>query len=339
MASTDTDTDSRASADTDTDTDAAVPDAPGATPLVRVEGIYAKLECTNPCGSIKDRIADYILRESEARGLLRPGMRIIEATSGNTGIAFAHFARQRGYPMTVVMPENMTDERKDIVRAFGADLILCSAKGSFAEAARIRDELAHVNGWFNPDQFSNPLNEECHFETTGRELLGQVAEQTGRPIGAFVAGVGTGGTLIGVGRRLRAAFPEVRIVAVEPAESAVMTGGTPGAHAIFGIGDGFVPALATDGKGGLHPLIDEVIRVKSDDAKAAALRLADMHGYCVGISSGANFLAAKRLAERLDVVTTVFADGYAKYKSHGLKHCSEGRCRFEHSPIQDRSTK
>jgi len=314
----------------------AATDVPGATPLVVVGGIYAKLECTNPCGSIKDRIADYILRESEARGLLSPGTRIIEATSGNTGIAFAHFARLRGYPLTVVMPENMTEERKEIVRSFGAELILCSAEGSFAEAARIRDELAREHGWFNPDQFSNPLNEECHFETTGRELLCQVAEHTNDPIGAFVAGVGTGGTLIGVGRRLRAQYPGVRIVAVEPEESAVMTGGSPGRHAIFGIGDGFIPALAGDGHGGLHPLIDEVIRVKSDDAKAAARELAEVHGFCVGISSGANFLAAKRLAERFEVVTTVFADGYAKYKSHGLTHCSEGRCRFEHDPVQDR---
>lgn len=313
-------------------------DLPGDTPLVVVDGIYAKLECTNPCGSIKDRIADYILRESEARGLLRPGTRIVEATSGNTGIAFAHFARLRGYPMTVVMPEDMTEERKEIVRSFGAELILCSAEGSFAEAARIRDELASRHGWFNPDQFSNPLNEECHFETTGRELLRQVAEHTARPIDAFVAGVGTGGTLVGVGRRLRAASSDVRVVAVEPEESAVMSGGAPGRHAIFGIGDGFVPALAGDGHGGLHPLIDEVIRVGSDDAKAAARRLGEVHGFCVGISSGANYLAARRLAERYEVVATVFADGYAKYRSHGLAHCSAGRCRFEHEPVQDRGS-
>jgi cysteine synthase A len=305
----------------------------GGTPLVKVEGIYAKLECTNPCGSIKDRIGKYILEESARRGLLAPGQRIVEATSGNTGIAFAYFARQLGHPVTIVMPENMTDERKQVLRRMGADVILCSAEGSFAEAARIRDQLAKENGWFNPDQFSNPLNVECHERTTGSEIVEQLRLRHVEPVDAFVAGVGTGGTLIGVGRRLRASFPTVRLAAVEPTESAVMSGGQGGAHGISGIGDGFIPAIASDGSGGVHSLIDEVICVSTEEAREAAQHLADAHGYCVGVSSGANFVAAKRLAERHRTVVTVFADGYAKYLSVGLRHCEPGRCAFEHDSL------
>ena len=304
------------------------PSSVGETPLVEVDGVLAKLECANPCGSIKDRIGRYILTESERRGLLRPGMRIVEATSGNTGIAFSYFARERGYPVTIVMPEDMTEERKEMIRALGADLILCSAEGSFAEAAAIRDRLAVEHGWFNPDQFSNPLNAECHERTTGEELVRQA---DGRRIDAFVAGVGTGGTVIGVGRRLRQTFPRVWVVAVEPTESAVMSGGAPGAHGISGIGDGFIPALASDGRGGLHPLIDEVIQVSTADALAAAQDIRARHGFCVGVSSGANYVAARRLAERFPTVATIFPDGYTKYRSRGLTHCEPGTCPYEHS--------
>jgi len=305
----------------------------GGTPLVKVEGVYAKLECTNPCGSIKDRIGEYIIRESKRTGLLKPGQRIVEATSGNTGIALAHFARRYGHPVTIVMPESMTEERKQVLRDLGADLILSSAEGSFAEAARVRDALAEENGWFNPDQFSNPFNVECHERTTGEEILQQLAVRRVGPVDAFVAGVGTGGTLIGVGRRLRAERADVHLVAVEPKESAVMSGGPPGPHAISGIGDGFIPSIASDGKGGKNPLIDEVICVSTEEAQAAARHLAEKHGFCVGVSSGANFLAAQQLAERYGVVVTVFADGYAKYRSVGLQHCEPGRCAFEHEPL------
>jgi cysteine synthase A len=305
----------------------------GSTPLIEVEGIHAKLECTNPCGSIKDRIGKYILEESLRRGLLRSGQRVIEATSGNTGIAFAHFARKLGHPVTVVMPENMTEERKQVLRRMGADLILCSEAGSFAEAARIRDRLAEENGWFNPDQFSNPLNVECHERTTGEEIVQQLASQRIESVDAFVAGVGTGGTLIGVGRRLRRAFPGVRLVAVEPAESAVMSGGASGAHGIGGIGDGFIPAIAGDGAGGLSAMIDEVECVSTAEASSAARALGNVHGFCVGVSSGANFVAAKRLAARHRRVVTVFPDGYAKYMSVGLRHCEPGRCAFEHDSL------
>jgi cysteine synthase A len=265
-------------------------------------------------------------------------MRIIEATSGNTGIALAYFARQLGHPITIVMPENMTDERKRILRDLGAELLLCSAEGSFAEAAQIRDRLASERGCFNTDQFSNPLNVECHFVTTGLEIVEQMQARFGdRRVDAFVAGVGTGGTLIGVGQRLRQVFPGVHLAAVEPAESPVMSGGKPGPHGIGGIGDGFVPAIASDGRGGLHPLIDEVICVATDEAMAAAAHLGRAHGYCVGASSGANFVAARRLAARHRTVVTVFADGYAKYQSVGLRHCEAGLCPFEHDPVIQRS--
>jgi len=301
----------------------------GLSPLICVEGIHAKLECTNPCGSIKDRIACYILDKSEERGLLRPGQRIVEATSGNTGIAYAYYARLRGYPITIVMPENMTEERKRILRELGAELVL-SAPGDFAGAAEIRDRLARENGWFNPDQFSNPLNTECHYETTGREIL----EQLAGPIDAFVAGVGTGGTLMGAGRRLRDAWPGVRLVAVEPSESAVMTGGPVGPHGIGGIGDGFVPHIASDGCGGKSTHIDEVEAVPTEEARLAAAELSDRYGYCVGVSAGANFVAARRVKARgARTVVTIFADGYAKYLSQGLRHCQAGGCPYEHKPV------
>ncbi len=302
----------------------------GFTPLLDIEGVLAKLECVNPCGSIKDRIVRFILEESRRRGLLVPGQRIIEATSGNTGIAMAYFGRELGHPVTIVMPEDMTEERKEMIRALGAELVLCSREGSFAEAAAIRDRLAAENGWFNPDQFSNPLNAECHFATTAQELLQQCG---GRQIDAFVAGVGTGGTLVGIGRALHEVNPEVRVVAVEPEESAVMSGGAAGSHGISGIGDGFVPALAAGSRDGLDPIIDEVIRVSTAEAVEAARHLAQAHGYCVGISSGANFIAAKLLAERFKTVATVFPDGFTKYRSRGLERCEAGRCPFEHDLV------
>lgn len=297
----------------------------GNTPLVEVEGIYAKLECCNPSGSIKDRIAKYIIEESEKRGLLKPGTRIVEATSGNTGIALGTFGRLKGYPVTIVMPENMTEERKSIMLDLGVNLILCSEQGSFAEAAAIRDHLAIAEGYFNTDQFSNPLNVECHYLTTAGELLEQMrCEQ--RPIKALVAGTGTGGTLIGMGLRLREKYPAIKIIAVEPRESAVMSGGKAGSHGINGIGDGFIPAIAGNGQGKLNPLIDEIDCVSTEEALESSRFLASVHGYCVGVSSGANFLAARRATEKYGLTVTVFADGFPKYVSKGLGPANAPRC-------------
>ena len=307
------------------------------TPLVEIEGIFVKLECMNPCGSVKDRIASFILREATKRGDLKPGQRIVEATSGNTGIAFAHYGRLAGHPVTIVMPEHMTEERRAIIRALGAELVLCSKEGSFAEAAAIRDQIAEETGAYNPNQFANPLNVECHQLTTGAEIVRQMTHADA-PLGkvAFVAGVGTGGTLIGVCKALKATWTDVSIFAVEPAEAAVMTGGPNGPHGIGGIGDGFIPDLASDGSGGMHPLIDGVEVVSTDEAMAVAQELSEQHTLCVGVSSGANFAAARRLKARFETVITVFADGHQKYQSAGLGKPEQARCPY--SRICERST-
>lgn len=299
----------------------------GETPLVQVDGIFAKLECVNPCGSVKDRIVEFILKESTRLGYLKPGERIIEATSGNTGIALAYYGALHGHPVTIVMPEHMTEERKKLILRFGAELILVSREGSFGEAVRVRDELALRNGWFMPDQFSNPLNPQCHYQTTGREILRQVSHFHS-PISALVAGVGTGGTLIGIGRAIREWFPDAKIIAVEPSESAVMSGGPAGEHGIQGIGDGFIPPIASDGAGGLHPLIDDVIQVSTDEARGAARYLQNKHGLCVGMSSGANFAAARKVGSLTGSVVTVLADGYSKYSCQGLEKASRPACPF-----------
>lgn len=311
----------------DTGTAERARDLVGQTPLVKIDGIYAKLECINPCGSVKDRIAVFILTEARKRGDLKPGQSIVEATSGNTGIALAFYGRQLGHPVTIVMPEHMTEERKDLIRQLGATLVLCSKEGSFAEAAAMRDQIAIDTGAYNPDQFANQLNVDCHRETTGREIVEQLPADTSGPI-AFVAGVGTGGTLIGVGEALRGAFGDVSLVAVEPLEAAVMTGGCNGPHGISGIGDGFIPAIASDGSGGVHPMVSSVEVVSTEEAMMASKELAKTHSLCVGVSSGANFVASRRLAGQFGTVVTVFADGHQKYHTVGLSSALKGECPF-----------
>lgn len=303
-----------------------LPPGVGETPLVEIEGIFVKLECINPSGSVKDRMAAYILREAAARGDLKPGQPIVEATSGNTGIAFSYYGRQAGHPVTIVMPEHMTEERKALIRHLGANLLLCSKEGSFAEAAEIRDRIAAETGAFNPNQFGNPLNAECHHLTTGAEIKRQLPNMSG-PV-AFVAGVGTGGTLIGVGSALSNDRHDVSVIAVEPAEAAVMTGGPNGPHGIFGIGDGFIPDLAGDGNGEMHPMIAGVEVVSTQEAMSVAQELSDRYTLCVGISSGANFAAARRLKGRFATVLTVFADGHQKYHSAGITEPAVAKCPF-----------
>lgn len=296
----------------------------GNTPFLHVEDVFCKLECLNPTGSVKDRIADYILNCSRHLGLLKPGMAIVEATSGNTGIALAYFGRRAGHHVTIVMPENMTESRKELIRSLGAELILCSKEGSFQEAVRIRDEISKDPNVFCPDQFGNPLNVQCHRDTTGHEII----EFLRTPAKAFVAGVGTGGTLMGVGLALKEAYPDVKLIAVEPAESAVMSGRLPGAHSIYGIGDGFIPSIVQDGKGHLHPAIDDVWTVSTEEATQTALELAETHGFCVGISSGANFAAARRARELYGETVTIFPDGYPKYQHEGLHRAESPACPF-----------
>ena len=300
----------------------------GDTPLVKVDGIYAKLECVSPTGSIKDRMVKFILDESERRGLLTKDTAIVEATSGNTGIALSYFGRLKGCKVRIIMPENMTEERKDLIRGFGAELVLCPAKGGFLEALRIRDRMVREEHCFTTDQFSNELNAMCHYQTTGQEIIKQLGAESVSP-NAFVAGVGTGGTLMGIARALREISPNIFVAAVEPAESPVMSGREPGPHTIGGIGDGFVPGLVKDEEGALSPVIEEVVLVSSKDATEGSKRLARDFGFCVGVSSGANFVAAKRLSKRFEKVVTVFPDGFTRYESLGLG--PSGRCEFHGS--------
>ena len=282
----------------------------GETPLLLVDGVLVKLECTNPSGSVKDRIADFMLRQAAARGDLSRGDTVVEATSGNTGIALSLIARQRGYKALIFMPEHMSPERRSLLEALGATVRLTPQSEGFHGPIRARDEFRGRDGYYLPDQFANPDNTRCHYETTGREILRQLGES--RRLDAFVAGTGTGGTLMGVGRALKEKFPDLRLVAVEPEESAVMSGCEAGDHLIQGIGDGFVPDLVDLGE------IDEVAQISSTEAIAASDDIRSRHGYCVGISAGANMAAATRLRDRGLAVATLWPDCSDRYGSLGL---------------------
>lgn len=274
------------------------------------ERLYAKAELLNPTGSIKDRPASYIINDAEKRGILKKGDTIIEATSGNMGISFAWLASERGYHCKIVMPSNMSEERKQMLRLFGAELIEV-APGDFDGAIRLRDELAETNGWFNCNQFANPLNIQSHRETTAVEIVQDLIKDKKLFVQAFVSGTGTGGTLMGAGLEVKKSVPAMQIIAVEPAESPVMSGGEPGLHGIQGIGDG--SKFLVDLKD-----VDEVITVSTDDAKARAIRLAREMGIFVGISAGANIVAAERWIEQNNphgVVVTFLCDRGERYLS------------------------
>ncbi len=298
--------------------------APGNTPLVLIDGIFVKLECSNPGGSIKDRVAWYILREAAARGEISPGDLVVEATSGNTGIALALVARHLGYRALIFMPEHMSVERKRIIENLGADVSLTPREEGFEGAITRRNAYRGRPGCFVPDQFDNPENTACHRETTGAELIAQLREKECSSLDAFAAGVGTGGTLMGVGQALREAMPKVRIVAVEPAESSVMGGGPPGEHGILGIGDGFIPGLMD------MKAVDEVISVTTMEAHEEADRLRRVHGFCVGRSAGANMIAAARLRDRNLTVATLLPDCSNRYLSLGLESPSSAEVRCDH---------
>ena len=294
----------------------------GHTPLIRLEEIYVKLECANPGGSVKDRIARFMLEEASRRGDLRPGDTVVEATSGNTGIALALVARLMGHPVIIYMPEHMSVERRRMIENLGAQIRITPKAAGFEGAIALRDSFRGQPGYYVPDQFGNPDNSLCHYRTTGREIVDQLRELGCERADAFVAGVGTGGTLMGVGAALREAMPGLRLVAVEPEESAVMSGGPPGEHGIMGIGDGFIPALVDMGQ------VDEVERVGSDDAHRAAEQLRVVHGFCVGRSAGANMIAARRWREKGAAVVTLWPDCANRYVSLGLQPPSseEVRC-------------
>ncbi|MBB6347277.1 cysteine synthase A/serine O-acetyltransferase [Nonomuraea muscovyensis] len=292
----------------------------GATPAVSLSRfgaglparLVAKLESANPGGSVKDRIARAMIEAAEDGGLLRPGSCIVEPTSGNTGIGLAMVAASKGYRLTLTMPESMSAERRALLAAYGAELILTPAalgmKGAIAEAER----LAAEHGWFMPQQFANPANPDIHLRTTAQEIW----QDTGGEIDLLVCGVGTGGTITGVGRFLRERKPQVRVVAVEPAESAVLSGRAPGPHGIQGIGAGFVPEVLDTG------IYDEVVRVDVEQAREAARRLARTEGILAGVSAGAALHAASTLAARPDnagrLVVVVLPDTGERYLSTPL---------------------
>ena len=251
--------------------------------------ILAKLEYLNPAGSVKDRIALAMIEDAEKKGLLTPQSVIIEPTSGNTGIGLASVAAARGYRIIIVMPDSMSAERRQLMKAYGAELVLTPGaqgmKGAIAKADELAAEIPHS---FIPGQFVNPANPEAHYTTTGPEIW----EDTDGTVDAFVAGVGTGGTITGIGRYLREKKPAVRIVAVEPKTSAVLSTGVAGKHGIQGIGAGFVPAVLDTG------VYDEIIPVADEDAFATGRLVGKNEGVLVGISSGAAVWAALQLAQR-----------------------------------------
>lgn len=285
----------------------------GNTPLVTIDGIHVKLECSNPGGSVKDRIAWFILTEAARRGELRPGDLVVEATSGNTGIALALVARHLGYKALIFMPEHMSIERRRMLENLGAEVCITPREEGFEGAIERRNAYRGRPGCFVPDQFRNPDNSRCHKVTTGAELAAQLRGLGLTRLDAFVAGVGTGGTLMGVGEALRESMPGVRVVAVEPDESNVMCGRPAGDHGIMGIGDGFIPDLVD------MDLVDEVLSVPTEEAHREAERLRSRHGFCVGRSSGANMVAAARLRDRGMIVATVLPDCSNRYLSLGLR--------------------
>ena len=251
--------------------------------------VLAKLEYLNPAGSVKDRVAKAMIDDAEEKGLLKPGSVIIEPTSGNTGIGLAAVAAARGYRIIIVMPDTMSVERRQLMKAYGAELVLSEgAKGMKGAIAKADELAAEIPDSFIPGQFVNPANPKAHFETTGPEIY---ADTDGK-VDIFVAGVGTGGTITGVGEYLKSRKPEIKVVAVEPATSPVLSKGTAGAHKIQGIGAGFVPKVLDTG------VYDEIIPVANEDAFAGGKQIGKAEGVLVGISSGAAAWAAIELAKR-----------------------------------------
>ncbi|WP_412838750.1 cysteine synthase A [Bacillus paranthracis] len=269
----------------------------GKTPIVKLNrivesdsaDIYLKLEFMNPGSSVKDRIALAMIEDAEKKGLLKEGDTIIEPTSGNTGIGLAMVAAAKGYKAILVMPETMSVERRNLLRAYAAELVLTPGPEGMGGAIRKATELAKENGYFIPQQFKNQSNPEIHRLTTGPEIV----EQMGDQLDAFIAGIGTGGTITGAGEVLKEAYKDIKIYAVEPADSPVLSGGKPGPHKIQGIGAGFVPETLD------VEVYDEIIQVKTEQAFEYARRVAKEEGILVGISSGAVIYAATEVAKKL----------------------------------------
>jgi cysteine synthase len=295
----------------------------GQTPIVKLNRIvdedsaeiYLKLEYMNPGSSVKDRIALAMIEDSEKNGLLKPGDTIIEPTSGNTGIGLAMVASAKGYKTILVMPETMSIERRNLLRAYGAELVLTPGPEGMGGAIRKADELSKEHGYYMPQQFKNFANPEVHRLTTGPEIVDQMGDQ----LDAFISGVGTGGTITGAGSVLKEAYPGIKIVAVEPEDSPVLSGGKPGPHKIQGIGAGFIPdILNTD-------IYDEVIQIKNDVAMETARKVAKEEGILAGISSGAAISAALQVAKKLGKGKKVLAI----IPSNGERYLSTALYQFE----------
>jgi len=298
----------------------SVLDLIGSTPVVKLNrmvdrgdaNVWVKLEYFNPGGSVKDRIALKMIEVAEQEGKLKPGATIVEPTSGNTGIGLAMVAAAKGYRLILVMPETMSIERRKLFKAYGAEFVLTPGAAGMKGAVEKAEQLIRENpDYFMPQQFANPANPLMHEETTGREILAQMDKK----ISAFVAGVGTGGTITGTGRTLKKEIPDLLIVGVEPDASPVLSGGQPGPHKIQGIGAGFVPQVL-DCK-----LLDRIIRVKDEDALETARRLAREEGLLLGISSGANIWAALQVAKEFkkeDNIVVIAPDTGERYLSTEL---------------------
>lgn len=292
----------------------------GNTPMLELTGIeeshsleasvIAKLEYFNPCGSVKDRVAKNMIENAEKNGDLKPGSVIIEPTSGNTGIGLASVGVSKGYRVIITMPETMSAERRNLMKAYGAELVLTEgSKGMNGAIAKAEELAKEIPGAFIPGQFSNPSNPQAHFETTGPEIW----EQTGGNVDILVSGVGTGGTISGVGKFLKSKNPNIKIIAVEPESSPVLSGGKPGPHGIQGIGAGFIPeTLNTE-------IYDEIVTVADSDAYQTGRELAKTEGLLVGISSGAAVWAAVQAAKRAEnkgkTIVAVLPDTGERYLS------------------------
>lgn len=296
----------------------------GETPIVKLNhaadedsaDIYLKLEFMNPGSSVKDRIALAMIEAAEKEGILKDGDTIIEPTSGNTGIGLAMVAAAKGYKLVVVMPDTMSQERRNLLRAFGAELILTPGAEGMKGAIEKAEELKDKHGYFMPQQFSNEANPEVHARTTGEEIVKQMK----KGLDAFISGIGTGGTITGAGKVLRKHFKDIKIYAVEPEDSPVLSGGSPGPHKIQGLGAGFVPeVLDTD-------VYDEVIQISNDEAFEASRKVAQLDGILGGISAGAAIAAANKVAKKLGKgrkVLAVLPDNGERYLSTPLYQFDE----------------
>lgn len=290
----------------------------GKTPILKVRTltdktsgeVYVKLEKFNPGGSVKDRAALGMIEKAEVEGILKPGVTIVEPTSGNTGIGLAMIGRLKGYKVIIIMPETMSKERRELIKAYGAELVLTDGSKGMKGAIEKALEYEKKGGYFIPQQFENYANAQKHFETTAQEIYEDISD-----LDYIVAGVGTGGTITGIAKKLKSKIPNLKVIAIEPSSSPVISGGKPGAHKIQGIGAGFIPNVYEGG------LVDEVITVDDKDAINATKEYALKEGVLVGISSGAAIFAAIELAKKVGrgkKILAIAPDGGEKYISMGL---------------------